>query len=457
MNEGFYQRNEKETNNIIVKALLIMFFSAYSLLVLMWLVGISELPLVNLVTTIGLSAILAVIAYSINKLYNDRHFTKYVLVSITMIVGVMVNVVIGKAVFTSPLWIAMLLLMVLYYDMVITISASIFSFVANTVLIMVVLPPGYEDMTMTDFIGNPLTMLVAMIAAIFVTYKGKMLLDRNLDAIEDAQKAEKDINDILGACKEKSEELIEAVENISHSMDNVAASAEEVASVANDLSSNAENLNNKTSNIVSTGEQINAKAELSEKSVQETSQKINSIGNSYDQIYAAASETAESINAMAKTVGQIEDIADQVGLLSLNAAIEAARAGEAGKGFAVVATEVQKLSDQTGKLLTEIKDVLSSNTERSQKMLEAVKQGQTAYDETIELYGNMRSALQDVLNDIQQINSYLQEINSMTEELASSSQSLAAISEEQAASSEKVNSQMDKINRVSNDLSERMS
>lgn len=66
-------------------------------------------------------------------------------------------------------------------------------------------------------------------------------------------------------------------------------------------------------------------------------------------------EMARFSGELKAMAGAVSDLANQIKLVSLNAAIEAAWAGEAGRGFAVIADEVRKLSTlsgDTGKQIT---------------------------------------------------------------------------------------------------------
>lgn len=71
-------------------------------------------------------------------------------------------------------------------------------------------------------------------------------------------------------------------------------------------------------------------------------------------------ELKERGNSITEVSKLIRELADQCGLLAINAAIEAARAGEHGAGFSVVADEIRKLAQRTKQSVDEIHVLTSS-------------------------------------------------------------------------------------------------
>ncbi|MDZ7710210.1 MAG: HAMP domain-containing methyl-accepting chemotaxis protein [Roseovarius sp.] len=118
----------------------------------------------------------------------------------------------------------------------------------------------------------------------------------------------------------------------------------------------------------------------------------------------AMSGISESSDQIARIIGVIDDIAFQTNLLALNAGVEAARAGEAGKGFAVVASEVRTLAQRASGSAREIKELISTSSEK-------VQHG-------VDLVGRTGKALEAMVSGVQGVADQVSEIAKASSEQA---------------------------------------
>ncbi len=119
--------------------------------------------------------------------------------------------------------------------------------------------------------------------------------------------------------------------------------------------------------VTQTLEEVVSIADTNSVAASQSKQGVEEVQTAVKQISSKVTSAARIINDLSENSKQVIDslsiiteIADQTGLLALNASIEAARAGEYGRGFAVVADEVKALSNRTKEAAVDISRVLQS-------------------------------------------------------------------------------------------------
>jgi methyl-accepting chemotaxis protein len=166
---------------------------------------------------------------------------------------------------------------------------------------------------------------------------------------------------------------------------------------------------------------------------------VSAMGTVRDQTGSIAESIltlAEQAQAIGEIIATVNDVAEQINLLSLNAAIEAARAGEHGRGFSVVAAEIKALADQSKKATTQVRQILGEIQKATNTAVMATEQGTKSVSEAIKTVNEAGATIR-MLADI-------------IGAAAQSAAQIAASSGQQATGMRQIHQAMQNISQVSN-------
>lgn len=234
--------------------------------------------------------------------------------------------------------------------------------------------------------------------------------------ITDNAKALLEASQLLGTAADNTNGTMNDVRTaVSQVVDNSQLQAENSQSTSKQMkimgdnitetSNEAELLSGNAASMQSSSEKA-SKTLLSLRQINEDVKKI--IGEVQEQ----TNRTNESVKKIQAATIFINSIAEDTGLLSLNASIEAARAGDSGRGFAVVAEQIKNLSEQSNESSKEIEATAEVLRADSEKAVQAMQQMQ-------EIIASQSESMQET----QQV------VAEVIEEIASSMKSIAQIKE----------------------------
>ncbi len=273
--------------------------------------------------------------------------------------------------------------------------------------------------------------------------------------------------DIIGSIKiiatelaTSSEETASITHNFSENSQTQAAAIEEINATLEEINAGADSING------STDSQIQSMRTVSE-GIEFLKQVENDIKDSVaflsDQSKDISSQTRESNNLlltmkerfneisksseqMLNIVNIINDVADQINLLSLNAAIESARAGEAGRGFAVVADEISKLADETQSNVKSIEANIVENNEKIKQGEEIVKKSMSNLKVVTDGVIGMANSVQEVGSSIDAQTKQSEELNSNIVEVKGKSENIQVGIQEMNVAIEEITDSISSVN-----------
>jgi len=287
--------------------------------------------------------------------------------------------------------VALVILMV-YIDMKLLYMLGIYALLVNIIRIVILLLQGKLQ-------GTAVTNAEIIVACLVLTLAFVSLAIKKIEAINQANvdKADKEKAQSEGLLKTTLEVASSITDNIADAVtetvslkDAISATQDEMEGVTEGANQsvgaieiqkqNTEKINTYIQGVEETVHSIteevqNAEENLTEsnKVMQELLQQVKTSEVSNAQVAEKMAELKEYAGKMRDIMGLISNVANQTGLLALNASIEAARAGEAGRGFSVVATEISNLSAQTNNATGDINNIIETIVHSIEDMTQSVE------------------------------------------------------------------------------------
>jgi methyl-accepting chemotaxis protein len=185
-----------------------------------------------------------------------------------------------------------------------------------------------------------------------------------------------DLSQNMGSISRNAQALASSSDELTTSSQMMAANSEETSAQAASVSAAAEQVSKNVHTVAAGAEEMNASIKEIARNAHEAARIATSAVRVAEVTTGTISKLGDSSMEIGKVIKVITSIAEQTNLLALNATIEAARAGEAGKGFAVVANEVKELAKETAKATEDIShkiDAIQGDTTEAVKAIKEIR------------------------------------------------------------------------------------
>ncbi len=244
------------------------------------------------------------------------------------------------------------------------------------------------------------------------------------------------LNEVFRKIEQASYEVYAGASQVADGAMNLAEGTNNQHDAILDISSSIQNI----SNNAKSNEDLCEKADKLSRSARASAQIGREKMNGLVTTMSVINNTSQQISVILQS---INEIAEQTNLLALNAQIEAARAGEAGKGFTVVANEVAKLaercsaaSNKTEEMIKATLNAVHMGDNEVKTTAQVLKDTEDhieiaadAVNRILEETNKQQSAVEHVLDQINNISDIVRTNSATAQESAAASEQLTAQAE----------------------------
>ncbi len=239
-------------------------------------------------------------------------------------------------------------------------------------------------------------------------------------------------------------DLASSISQISATAAQLAASSAETATSISEITATVEEVrqtarlsHEKGKYVAQQSELLAHTAQEGRRSTEDALHGLQRIREEMDFVAESVMRLSEQGQSIGNIIDVVRDLADQVNLLSVNAAIEAAKAGDHGKGFAVVAQEMRSLADQSKEATEQVKQILSEIQKATSSAVMAIERGTKAVAAGLEVGQRTEKSIARLAQGVEEASdSALQIASSSQEQLVGMEQLVLAVQNIREASSQ---------------------
>lgn len=255
------------------------------------------------------------------------------------------------------------------------------------------------------------------------------------DIIEKINDASVSIGNSSEKLNDISASLNDSASDNSAVSEQLAAGMEETSAMVSSIKDEVEHIKDKTAQIgkmsqhtIARTEDIVERANNAKLNTEKSSTTTKELYDEVNREAKTALEQSKAVEKIRDLTENIMNIADQTGLLALNASIEAARSGEHGRGFAVVANEISHLAAQSSETVADIVEIVNEVTKAVENIDKCLNRTLSFmensvmkdYDSFMEVSGRYNDDALSFSNTIKEICDNIDDLEKATNQIADS-------------------------------------